>query len=1407
MSLASYPVVIAKSVAGACKRLIGSRNERLLKRLRPRADAVDGAEAEYRALTDEQLRERADALRTRFKPLVEEFEAPYAHLSPEQRRVREKEYRRQIKKLDRKIADLYFCEAAALVREASRRTQQHRHFNCQIIGGFVLYDGTIAEMKTGEGKTIVCHIAAFLKVLQGKKVHVITANDYLVSRDAEFARPVFEMLGMTVGYIQSQVDPGGREGIRRAAYAADITYGTNSEFGFDYLRDNMKTRAEDQAQGPLDFAIIDEVDSLLIDEARTPLIISGPAGDDVSRYPRADKVAADMVRKQNQLDRRLRSIVGRYQGDPQNIPKLDDAMRILGYRGNGRAPQPASQTRTDDGEDSDDKQIGMLGPDFLTDDQTEALQRFQAEVLGDSAADLYYRVFVVQRDRKQAQITHDGVTFAQEALDIGSLYAGPNVEWPHLLENALRAHKVYERDKDYVVQNGEVIIVDQFTGRLMPGRQWSDGLHQAVEAKEAVRVKQETQTLATITIQNYAHLYDKFAGMTGTALTEATEFMKIYELDVVEIPTNRPVNRIDYNDRIYRDVDEKYRAIVEEIHECGRRGRPADPFVIANVLAALRPIHARLGRDTSRIDAALEQFNQAQYGDRSVLDFMLQIHDEEMGDLASGRPVLVGTTSVENSERLSRLLERTYGIEHEVLNAKNHAREAEIIAKAGHRTLPTRGDKTPLGNVTIATNMAGRGTDIKLEEGVVYQVCKVPPRGDRLDQPIDAPEAANGGDGHGSGHAGPQDDSAVSLPVIDHRLYPPGVTKCCLRCEEYGPVTNCAHCFKPKLDPRFPDLGRKVCPINVPCGLHIIGTERHEARRIDNQLRGRSGRQGDPGSSRFFLSLEDDLLKLFMPDWMLKMMSKHAFESSEAAIEMKQLTKGIEKAQRKVEERNFSTRKNLLEWDEPMDYQRKAFYDARQEILEGHGLRHRIMDIIRQAVDEAVGNFLSGGYNAQCIVDWCREDLQVPISASDVADQPPERVQSLIRATAKDEARESIRRSIGEYVDPDEDPSSWDLGGLQAWVQRAYKVAVSKNQLRKMDADQITDLLIESAEDYFDHLNLDGIVKFTDPDYPYSALGEWARSRFDIDFGAAEAKELPPGAVADKIEQLVRAKYRRREIEYPVDYTVAKSAALAGTNKALLAQAVLDWTNSKYRLGWKPDRLEGRTLQDVRDELVKLNEQFLEGDRLERQVDEALSRHQGEELEQWAAQRFGPAWSKKRFELQKEDPRQALLDIGRLMLTWELAQLEHRVLLQLYDQVWKDHLWEMDRLEDAIKQRPLGGDQTHPQSQYAIEGRELFNEMWSRLRARIVDLILKVHATPGAPPEAERRPASPMQAMHADATGAGFTGASADYQAAMQAQGAGQKVETIRRDQPKVGRNDPCPCGSGKKFKQCHGRK
>jgi preprotein translocase subunit SecA len=1415
MTVLEAASTIVKGVTGLPRKVFGTRNDRLLKLYRRQTGPTSEHEQEIRGDYDERftrrlaeerpeewpeeerearlqqlrielshdLRQWTDRLRERTLETMMPLEQWWQSLSPTVKL--EKYYRDEYRKRNAKLVKLLdeagiVNEAFAVLREASRRAQNHRHFDCQLIGGRVLFEGKIAEMKTGEGKTIVCHLAALVNHLCGRKCHIITVNDYLVKRDADFARPIFELLGLTVGYIQSLVDSGGREGIRHRAYACDIAYGTNSEFGFDYLRDNMKTRLEDQVQGRLEYVIVDEVDSILIDEARTPLIISGPAYDDVSRYPRANKVAEELVRRQIVWDRKVLATVAKFDGETHNIPKLEDAMNILGYkekRGGGpKRGRPKSETPSTEEAGSDEEEAATLGPDFLTDDQVEAIQIHENNIVKLPPSEQYRRYFIVQTERKQASVTHEGVTIAQELLDIGSLYSGANMEWPHLIENALRAHKVYHRDKDYVVQDGQIIIVDPFTGRLMFGRQWSDGLHQAVEAKEGVRVKEETQTLATITIQNFIKLYPLRAGMTGTALTEATEFDKIYRLDVVEIPTNRPVNRVGHNDKMYRDVEQKYDAIVDEIHEVHRRGRPADPFLIASVLSAMRPILENQGADTSKVDEALRQFNAASFNDALVTRFLLETYDEVMGDLARGRPVLVGTTSVENSEKLSNLLTRRYGIEHEVLNAKNHAREAEIVAKAGYCSVPVKGgDKTPRGNVTIATNMAGRGTDIKLGPGVVYPRCKVP---EKL-----PPGAAASG------------------------LYPAGVTKCCIHCEDYDPEINCAHCFKPKVDPRFPALGRTVCSINAPCGLHIIGTERHEARRIDNQLRGRSGRQGDPGSSRFSLSLQDDLLKLFMPDWMLRMMERLGFTEG-TSLEDRRLTKGIERAQRKVEERNFSTRKHLLEWDEPMDFQRKEFYSARQRILEERDLPQLIFVTVRNAIDTTLKQYLSGHYERTSIAEWCRTNLDLTIDEEDIDVEDLESAQASIRAKAKDEATDQIRTSLGEYIDPEEPPNKWDVGGLLHWAQRMFKVSMTQNQLRKMEPGDIEDALCEAAEAHYSGVDLNGIAVYLTPRYPYRALADWARTKFEIKLEAEEVAEKSREEIAGLLYERVRTAYGEREVCYPVEWCLERAFADEGTGHAAAAGAVVDWANRKYNIGWSLDDVQGRSTEAVRDRLVSVSREFFNG-RLEQEIEASIRGKEREAAVDWAKRRFGWAWNQRRFEQFDGDLKVALLAQGREMLRWELTRLEQFVLLRLYDQAWKDHLLEMDHLKTAIMQRPLGGDQTHPQSQFAIEGRDLFSQMWARIAARVTDIIFKVKVAAGPSEQAATpavRPAVSLSFSHADSTGAGFTAASADQAAAMRAQNVDGKVETIRREAPRVGRNAPCPCGSGKKYKHCHGR-
>ena len=638
------------------KKIFGSKNERELKRLAPLVDAITALEPEYRSLSDADLQAKTP-----------EFKERLDHGEP--------------------LDDL-LPEAFAAVREASTRVLGQRPFDVQLIGGIVLHQGKIAEMKTGEGKTLVATMPAYLNALTGEGVHIVTVNDYLAKRDTRWMGEIYNFLGLRVDTIIHGLD----DEQRRLAYAADITYGTNNEFGFDYLRDNMKFSLEDYVQRDFHYAIVDEVDSILIDEARTPLIISGPAEESTQLYYVLDRVGRQLKRDQH---------------------------------------------------------------------------------------------FTVDEKARSVLVTEEGVARAEKLVGLENLYDPGNIEALHHLQAALKAHNLFKRDVDYIVKEGQVLIVDEFTGRLMPGRRYSDGLHQALEAKEGVKIENENQTLATITFQNYFRMYHKLAGMTGTADTEAEEFKKIYNLEVMVIPTHKKMVRLDHPDVIYKTEDEKFRAVEEEIKECYQRGQP----------------------------------------------------------------VLVGTTSIEKSEHLSRLLKRE-GIKHEVLNAKQHEKEAQIVAHAGQR-----------GMVTIATSMAGRGTDIVLGEGVV----------------------ATG-------------------------------------------------------------------------GLHILGTERHESRRIDNQLRGRSGRQGDPGTSRFYMSLEDDLLRIFGSDRIKGLMGHLGMDDGQP-IEHRLVSNAIEKAQKRVEGHNFEIRKHLLEYDDVMNKQREVIYAQRRQILSGAALQEDILDMSRELVEEMVEEY------------------------------------------------------------------------------------------------------------------------------------------------------------------------------------------------------------------------------------------------------------------------------------------------------------------------------------------------------------------------------------------------------------------------------------------------------------------
>ena len=694
-------------ISSVLKSVFGSRNDRLLKQYRATVQSINKLETDIAKLSDEELRRKTDGFRQRF--------------------------------VQGETLDALLPEAFAVVREASTRALGMRHYDVQLIGGMALHYGKIAEMRTGEGKTLMATLPVYLNALSGKGVHVVTVNDYLASRDAEWMGKLYRFLGLSVGVILSQMPSGDKQ----AAYAADVTYGTNNEFGFDYLRDNMATQTGERFQRPLNYAIVDEVDSILIDEARTPLIISGQAEDNVDIYVRIDKLA----------------------------------------------PQLQRQAEED-------------GPgDFSVDEKNHQI------LLTESG-----------HERAENILTQAGLLPAG-----GSLYDPANITLIHHMYAALRAHNLFHRDQHYVVQDGEVVIVDEFTGRLMAGRRWSDGLHQAVEAKEGVAIQKENQTLASITFQNYFRMYHKLAGMTGTADTEAYEFQQIYGLETVIIPPNRPTIRNDMMDKVYLTAKEKYQAVINDIKDCHERGQP----------------------------------------------------------------VLVGTTSIENSELLSQYLERDK-MPHQVLNAKQHAREAEIVAQAGRPKM-----------VTIATNMAGRGTDIVLGGNVEKQVEHL--------------------------HADASLDEATRNQRIE------------------------------QLHSEWQSLHEQVLAAG---GLHIIGTERHESRRVDNQLRGRAGRQGDPGSSRFYLSLEDPLLRIFASDRVAAIMNRFKLPEGEA-IEHSWVTRAIENAQRKVEARNFDMRKQILEYDDVANDQRKVIYQQRNELLETQDISETIRAMREGVLEDTVSQYIA----------------------------------------------------------------------------------------------------------------------------------------------------------------------------------------------------------------------------------------------------------------------------------------------------------------------------------------------------------------------------------------------------------------------------------------------------------------
>ena len=731
------------------EKLFGTHSERELKRIYPIVDKIEALRPTMQALTDEELRAKTKEYKDRYN--------------------------------GGESLDSILPEAFATVREAAKRSLGMEHHRVQLIGGIILHQGRIAEMKTGEGKTLVATLPAYLNALTGEGVHIVTVNDYLAKRDSEWMGKLYRWLGLTVGLIVQGMDGDAR----RDAYNADITYGTNNEFGFDYLRDNMVTYKDNMVQRGHVYAIVDEVDSILIDEARTPLIISGRGEDSSSLYTQVDRFV-----------RTLRKSV---------VVELEDKVE--------------------------------------TDEQTD----------GD---------YVVDEKHKSCTLTAKGIKKAEEYFKIENLAAAENMTLAHHIDQAIKAYGVMKKDIDYVVKNGEVIIVDEFTGRLMIGRRYNEGLHQAIEAKEGVKIAAESKTLATITFQNYFRMYKKLAGMTGTAKTEATEFTEIYGLNIVTVPTNRPNIRKDYPDAVYKTVNGKYKAVIEQVMECHK----------------------------------------------------------------NGQPVLVGTVSVEKSETLAKMLQR-YTRDFNVLNAKNHEREAEIVAQAGKK-----------GAITIATNMAGRGTDIMLGGNVEF-MAKAQMRKEHFCENLLSPEK-------------PQDADPAAVEMLLSEANGHGDT-------EDANILAARKRFEELYAQYKPAVEAEAEEVRAAGGLFIIGTERHESRRIDNQLRGRAGRQGDPGASRFYLSLEDDLMRLFGGDRVSSLMDTLKLDE-DTPIENRMITSTLESAQKKLEGRNFEIRKNVLKYDDVMNQQREIIYGQRRKVLDGEDISNEMHNMLRENIDSSCKQFLAG---------------------------------------------------------------------------------------------------------------------------------------------------------------------------------------------------------------------------------------------------------------------------------------------------------------------------------------------------------------------------------------------------------------------------------------------------------------
>jgi preprotein translocase subunit SecA len=1100
------------SLGSFAAKFFGTSNERRVKGFRPQVEAINALEPELAKLSDDQLRARTA------------------------------EFREQLKNGAK--LDSLLIPAFATVREAAKRTLGQRHFDVQLIGGMVLNQGNIAEMKTGEGKTLVATLAVYLNALAGNGVHVVTVNDYLAKRDSEWMGQVYKFLGLTVGVIVHDLD----DEQRKAAYDCDVTYGTNNELGFDYLRDNMKMRKAEMVQRGHTFAIVDEVDSILIDEARTPLIISGPLEDRADLYVAIDAKVQELLKEHDPIEREMRA---KLEGEA-----LKEALKTDGYY------------------ELDEKQRQVA----LNERGNERMEELLAQ---------------------------SGILTAGS-----SLYDIENVTVVHHVNQALKAHKLFHRDKDYIVKADQVVIIDEFTGRMMPGRRYSEGLHQALEAKERVEIQPENQTLASITFQNYFRLYDKLAGMTGTAATEANEFLDIYGLDVIEIPTNLPVSRVDEDDEIYRTAKEKYDAIIMTIADCTRRGQPVlvgttsiEKSEQLSELLKDRKYIEQLGRAAL---AQAEKLKGAKKDGKATVESEFKAHLEDIG----GHLVKVGSDKKANGDP----------VPHQVLNARFHEQEASIIAQAG---VPSA--------VTIATNMAGRGTDIQLGGNVDYQLKDW------------IAEASAGGEAPGEA-AREKKKAEIAADV----------------------------------------LAKKKAALEAG-GLCVIGTERHESRRIDNQLRGRSGRQGDPGRSKFYLSLDDDLMRIFGSERMDSVLKTLGLQDGEA-ITHPWMNKSLEMAQRKVEARNFDIRKQILKYDDVMNDQRKVIFDQRKDIMAEEDVSETVSDLRHQVIDDLVAKHI------------------------------PERA----------------------YAE------QWDTQGLAEAAKAVLGLEL-----------------------------------------PIVAWGE------EEGIADEEIKERLVKAADERAEKLQEEMGEELSKHYQ-----GEKAFLAIVNEDETLAALMQDPDGKFAD-------IGRHLIVAANPAIKVGG-----------VDTDTALQQAWQIGDQFTHRHGEA---KRFvELVESTTDRSTKSLGG----FRLREVEKMVLLQTLDHLWREHLVTLEHLRQVIGFRAYG--QRDPLNEYKSEAFTLFQSMLARLRESVTGVLMNLK-----PGEVDEGPVMepvdlpPMQAHHVDPTTGEDELAMVD--AAIDAERRGPPPEKRAPLQTrkgggdginpkdsatwgKVARNAPCPCGSGKKYKHCHGK-